>query len=75
MYVVYSDREALKLEKYKRKHFPGTNTGDNIGLVVLPRYEDCWRISRDATQKLSGTFGRVPAGSTATQVDDGGADI
>ena len=74
MYVVYSDREGLKLEKYTRKHFPGTNKGDNIGLVVLPRYEDCWRISRDAKQKLLGTFGRVPAGGPATQVDDGGAD-
>lgn len=57
VYVV--TKGPLKIEKRKRLHYPGTNRGNSIGPVALPKFDspEVWRLANKQKKDVIGKHG------------------
>ena len=53
----------------KREHYQGSNRGNLLAWVKLPKWEQCWKLSFEKKKALYGKA-RVPVGGTSVDADD-----
>jgi len=55
---------AMVLNKCAQKHYSGTSLGNNIGPIVVPKYDDpaVWRVTADVMRKIYGKTGKILVG-------------
>ncbi len=63
---VFSD-STLKLPMKSRKHYKGSNMGNVIGPVVLPRWDGQWRVTQDVKRLILGASGKILVGGAVPQ--------
>jgi hypothetical protein len=60
MYVF--TKVPLCLERLDRLHFPGSNLGNNVGPVAVPKWESLWMLNNKVKNAMLDVRGKVLAG-------------
>lgn len=56
----------LLIERRTRKHYPGTNYGNQIGPVAVPSFAELWRVTAEEKKGIYGTKHKVLTGGAVT---------
>ena len=59
-------KSKLLIERRCRKHYPGTNYGNNIGPVAVPSFAELWRVTAQEKKGIYGTKHKVLTGGAVT---------